>query len=310
MIQKPMDVLHQYPVRKSGKQKTAFRQDVVRYLNELGYDVRVEAGSFGSRNVVAGDPDKAEYLVTAHYDTCARLPFPNLITPCNFLSFLAYQLFTVFIMFAFVFVVDILVIFLTNNVFLTESVSLFAMWLFLALMLFGPANKHNANDNTSGVVTLLEIAKALPVEQRSKVCFVLFDLEEAGLIGSASYYNAHKKAAKQQLMLNLDCVGDGNEIMLFPSGKLKKDKIRMDSLDKICGCWGEKRLSVRKKGFSVYPSDQGHFPYGVGIAALHKGPFGLYLSRIHTHRDTILEEENVNYLRDALLKLAQTSAAE
>lgn len=67
------------------------------------------------------------------------------------------------------------------------------VWAVIALVMIGPANKHNANDNTSGVVTLLEIARSLPESQRGKVCFVLFDLEEAGLIGSAAYRKAHKK---------------------------------------------------------------------------------------------------------------------
>ena len=70
-------------------------------------------------------------------------------------------------------------------------------------------------------------------------------------------------------------------------------------------------MYVIEKGFAIYPSDQKHFPYGVGIAAFRrKKGIGLYVDRIHTWRDTILEEENVDYLRDALLKLAETSAAE
>ena len=67
----PMDVLKLFPVRKSGKQKQSFRAWVQAYLEELGYPVSIEAGSFHSKNVVAGDPERAKYLVTAHYVTCA-----------------------------------------------------------------------------------------------------------------------------------------------------------------------------------------------------------------------------------------------
>ena len=59
------------------------------------------------------------------------------------------------------------------------------LWAAIVLMLIGPANSSNVNDNTSGVVTLLEIARSIPELHRKNVCFVLFDLEEAGLIGSA-----------------------------------------------------------------------------------------------------------------------------
>ena len=51
----------------------------------------------------------------------------------------------------------------------------------LLLFFAGPANKHTANDNTSGVATLIEIMKELPEELRSDVAFIFFDLEEVGL---------------------------------------------------------------------------------------------------------------------------------
>ena len=183
--------------------------------------------------------------------------------------------------------------------------------IFLAwLLLCGPANRHNANDNTSGVVTLLEIARTLPENQRHKVCFVLFDLEEAGLLGSASYRKAHRKATDSQLVLNLDCVGDGDHIRLFPTRRLKKDRKKLTSLYLACGYFGKKDVLVQEKGFSVYPSDQANFPWGVGICALRKGKAGLYLSRIHTRRDTVLEETNVNILRAALTTFLCRDAAQ
>lgn len=303
MIRKPMDILELYPVRKNKKQKQAFREDMEVYAKELGYPYSEEKGSFGSRSVVLGNPQKAKYLVTAHYDTCARMLFPNLITPCNFWTFLGYQLFTVSYMFAFVFVAALVTMLLTRNEDISFYIGYAALWVFLLLIMVGPANKHNANDNTSGVVTALEIARMLPEAYRENVCFVLFDLEEAGLIGSASYARAHKNTVKKQLVLNLDCVGDGDEILLFPTGKLKKNLSGMDALDRICGSYGSKILRLQRKGFSVYPSDQGNFPYGVGIAAFHSSCFGLYLSRIHTPKDTVLEEENVIILRDRLICL-------
>ena len=160
------------------------------------------------------------------------------------------------------------------------------------------------------MVTLLEIARSLPESQRGKVCFVLFDLEEAGLIGSAAYRKAHKKASDSQLVLNLDCVGDGDHIRFFPTKKLKKDRKRLTSLYKACGYFGKKDVLVHEKGFSANPSDQANFPYGVGICALRKKGKTLYLSRIHTPKDTILEETNVNILRAALITFITCGAAQ
>lgn len=301
MIQEPMNVLRQYPVRKTKKQKQAFREDVKHYVTALGYLCHEEKGSFGARNFIIGDPQKAKVLITAHYDTCAALPFPNLITPCNLLPFLGYQLFLVVFLLAVPILLGMGVGLLTRSVDIGYWFGYLFFWVLLVMMLVGPANKTNANDNTSGVVTLLEIARTLPENQREKTCFVLFDLEEAGLLGSASYQKAHKMETQNQLVLNLDCVGDGDHIRLFPTRKLKKDKKRLSSLYKACGYFGNKDILVREKGFAIYPSDQANFPYGVGICALRDSKAGLYLGRIHTRRDTILEQTNVNLLRAALI---------
>ncbi len=306
----PMDVVKNYPVRKSKKQKQAFRADVTQWLQNLGYPVCEEEGSFHSCNLVIGDPQRARYLVTAHYDTCARLPFPNLITPCNFWTFLLYQIFICLMLMLPALAVGGLVGYLLHSFDIGYFLFVVLLWAAIVLMLIGPANSSNVNDNTSGVVTLLEIARSIPELHRKNVCFVLFDLEEAGLIGSASYKKKHKREIPNQLVLNLDCVGEGDDIYFFPTAKLKKSKERLAPLQKLAGGYGKKSIAVRTKGFSIYPSDQSNFPYGVGICALKRGRAGLYLSRIHTPRDTVLDETNVNILRAALTTLISGSAVQ
>lgn len=306
----PMDVVKNYPVRKSKKQKQAFRTDVTQWLQNLGYPVCEEEGSFHSCNLVIGDPQRARYLVTAHYDTCARLPFPNLITPCNFWTFLLYQIFIFLMLMLPALAVGGLVGYLLHSFDIGYFLFVVLLWADIVLMLIGPANSSNVNDNTSGVVTLLEIARSIPELHRKNVCFVLFDLEEAGLIGSASYKKKHKREIPNQLVLNLDCVGEGDDIYFFPTAKLKKSKERLAPLQKLAGGYGKKSIAVRTKGFSIYPSDQSNFPYGVGICALKRGWAGLYLSRIHTPRDTVLDETNVNILRAALTTLISGSAVQ
>ena len=304
MLTNPMDVLKAFPVRKSGKQKQAFRDAVQGYVKGLGYDVAIEKSSFGVNNIVIGDPENAKYLVTAHYDTPARMFIPNLITPCNLLTFLAYQIIASLILIIPAILLGILVGVVTHNKELAVTVYMIALFADIFLMMAGPANPNNANDNTSGVVTVLEIARSMPELHRDKVCFVLFDLEEAGMVGSSAYRKAHKKASQNQIVLNLDCVGDGNEIIFFPGKKLKKDKAVMAAMNYVGGWFGEKQISVREKGFSVYPSDQTQFPLGVGIAAFHKAKLvGPYCGRIHTAKDTVLDETNVNLLRAALITL-------
>ena len=159
MITKPIDVLQRFPIRKSKAQKAAFRDEVTQYVQAQGYAVNVEKGSFGAQNIVIGNPETAKFLVTAHYDTPAALPFPNLITPCNFWPFLGYQLVITVLIFLIAFIPGLILALAGVDAESASIIWLLSLYAILALMLFGPANKQNANDNTSGVVTVLEIAK-------------------------------------------------------------------------------------------------------------------------------------------------------
>ena len=145
--------------------------------------------------------------------------------------------------------------------------------------------------------------RVLKIEGRAKTFYYVASV-------TAAYRKAHKKASDSQLVLNLDCVGDGDHIRFFPTKKLKKDRKKLTSLYKACGYFGKKDVLVHEKGFSVYPSDQANFPYGVGICALRKKGKTLYLSRIHTSKDTVLEETNVNILRAALITFIACGAAQ
>ena len=311
MLAKPMDVLTTFPVRKTKKQKAAFRDAVQSYVQKLDYPCHIEKGSFGAQNIVIGDPENAKYLVTAHYDTSARMIVPNFISPCNLLVYSLYQVsLIVGLVFASVLLGTIFGV-VSKSKDLAIGIALAIYWVLLLLMVIGPANPSNANDNTSGVVTLLEILRTIPETQRHKVCFVLFDLEEAGLLGSSSYRKLHKTATNRQLVLNMDCVGDGNQMVMFPTKILKKDRKKRTSLYKVCGYWGEKSLLVQEKGSYFYPSDQVNFPYGVGIGAFQQGKkIGLYYSKIHTPKDTVLDAKNVNILRAAITTFIACDAAQ
>lgn len=304
MFVEPMDILSVYPIRKTKKQKQSFRNDVLLYAESLGYEANVEKGSCGSHNIVIGNPKEANYLVTAHYDTPASIGIPNILTPCNALAYVLYQIAIVLGFFLLTFLIGTAVMILTDSEQLTMLTCYVAYFGLLYLMMLGPANRNNANDNTSGVVTLLEMARSLPENLRDNVCFVLFDLEEAGLIGSSSYRKKHKTESEKQIVLNLDCVGDGDEIVFFPTKKLRKDGKMLSWLYQSIGRYGEKTIDVREKGFAMYPSDQMNFPYGVGIAAFkRKKGIGLYLDKIHTKKDINLDVTNVNILRACLTTL-------
>lgn len=301
MKKSPLDILSLFPVRKTLKQKKVFREWVKEYFQALGYECNLEKTGLMGRNVIVGDPQHAKHLITAHYDTCAGSLLPNFITPCNIWIYLLYQiLFTGILMLPGI-VLAAVTFGITKQIDTATVVFLVSLFAAMLLVLYGPANRHNNNDNTSGVVTVLEIARSLPDEYWDDVCFVLFDLEEAGLLGSSSYRANHKKESNRQLVWNFDCVGDGDEILFFPSRRVKKNPGMMKILQKCAAVHEEKRITIHEKGFHFYPSDQVNFPYGIGIAACHQGKVGLYIDKIHTAKDTVLQEDNVSLLRQALL---------
>ena len=71
-------ILDAYQVRKTRKQKQAFTALLQQHIPNLQVQ---KMGFPKSHNLVVGDPKTAKVLLTAHYDTCAWLPFPNFITP-------------------------------------------------------------------------------------------------------------------------------------------------------------------------------------------------------------------------------------
>ncbi len=299
-------ILDRYQIRKTKAQKSDFIQYIQTLATEKGYACKVEKGSFGARNIVIGDSDHAKVVYTAHYDTCPVLPFPNFITPKNFGIYLLYQLLlTLFILvavFGSAYLVGLLIGWLG---FIPEwvipLVSVVIPYSVLGLLLFGPANRHTANDNTSGVTVLVDLLCALPEEQKATVAFVFFDLEEMGMIGSSAFAKAHKEAMKDRLLLNFDCVSDGANLLFALRKSAEKYAPAIQSAFASDGAFS---VEVTSKGV-FYPSDQMIFPCGVGVAALKKSKKGnvLYMDRIHTPKDTVYQEENIAFFVDGSLKL-------
>ena len=305
------ELLDRFPVRKSRAQKAAFRQWLTGVLAGAGYDTAVEesGGPIRSANVVAGDPDRAKVLFTAHYDTPARLPWPNMLAPRSLLLTALLQLPTVLLMAVLVIVSEVAVIRLTHD----PNLGLLTCWAIVAvlvvLMLAGPANPSNVNDNTSGVAALLELALTLPPEAREKTAFVFFDNEEKGMMGSGRFRKKHQGKLLHTLVVNFDCVSDGTDLLFFPNKDLKKRPDLLELLETSFRPWADRRVEVVRRG-GLYPSDQMGFPLGVGVAAFHRGPLGPWLGRIHTSRDTVFQAENIELLRQGSHALIAALPAE
>jgi len=293
MTELSREILRDWQVRKTKEQKTRF----IAFLQERLPGLRIEEGGLPRcRNLVLGDPESADVVFTAHYDTCARLPFPNFITPKNLVVYLLYQLLILLPFFALAGLLAGLLIRLGVFAPLAFMLAWFlAMAALLYVFLFGPANPHTVNDNTSGVLMLCELIANLSEEERARCAFVFFDHEETGLFGSSRFASQHRKAMKDRLLINFDCVSDGDDILFVQSGKAKRRA--GDALAEAFAPSADKRTVITGPLGAFYPSDQVNFPCGVGVAAMQRSRLlGLYMSRIHTARDTVCDERNFSFL--------------
>ena len=286
-------ILSDWQVRKTKKQKLAF----IRLMQSRFPELRVEESKIiHNRNLVAGDLETAEFILSAHYDTCAVLPFPNFIMPKNIPVTVLYSLLICVPFFLIAFGFNLLLALVTDSFFVHYWASLILIIGLLVVVFFlGVPNKHTANDNTSGVITLCELMERMPEELREKVLFVFFDNEENGLLGSAFFRKLHKKELGGKLILNFDCVSDGDEILLVVNKAARKKY--GGRLEAAFPGTDEKTVHMEKSSSAMYPSDQAGFPLSVAVAAMKKLPLlGLYLDRIHTGRDRVFDERNIEYL--------------
>ncbi len=297
-------VIEQYQVRKTAKQKKAFREMLVRELGMRSIVAHEEkhAGLFPSVNVVVGDAEKAEIIFGAHYDTCPRMFLPNFIAPCNKPAYFAYQ----FGMVAVLLLISVIPAIPVGLV--TDGREAYMTWYFTYLLLFalmmkGPANPHTMNDNTSGVVALIELMERMPEEIRSRCAFVFFDNEEMHMLGSGAFRKAHGERMNSIPMINLDCVGDGEHLLAVASRDFREEEKLYSALKSAFDGRGPVEHVPAEK--AMYPSDQKGFKKSLAVAAMHKGPrIGYYLTRIHTPEDTVLKEENIERITEGLTETA------
>ena len=291
-------ILESYQVRKTDAQKSAF----ITLLQQHFPNLRVEqAGK--SRNLVVGDISKAKILFTAHYDTCGRSLFPNISMPFRPVLKFCYSMLILLPIIA----AMLLMVFglepLLPDIQTRLLIGLAVYYILFFIQFFGaPANKHTANDNTSGVCLLIRLLETMTPAQMEKVAFVFFDNEEKGCVGSKAFRKLHKAETEQKLIFNFDCIADGSHILFLATPPAEKQWQPL-----LCQAFcDENGLTVgyasSKK--AKYSSDQKRFPMSIGTAAFTKHPIiGYYFGRIHTARDTVFSEKNIEFLRGGLVRL-------
>ena len=287
-----------FPIRRSAEEKARFADYVSAELGEERTHIETIDKS---NNVVIGDVDNAKAIITAHYDTPAASPIPNLMIPANKIKgALIHVLFPLALA-----LLSVLVAFGAGKIFSLDNSVVVAIYLVLYFgVFFGSTrlipNKHNKNDNTSGVAAVMSLAADYHGE---KAAFILFDNEEKGLLGSKAFAKKYKDIMRDKLVINLDCVGNGDNMIFIVKDTVEK----LSEYPLLC-----KTLEEKDTNFAVHfipfkksgsNSDHKSFPVSVGVMAASNGRAVRFITgRIHTSRDTVASTENIEFLHSRLGK--------
>lgn len=149
-----------------------------------------------------------------------------------------------------------------------------------------------ANDNASGICSVIEIARLLSKEKLNvNLTFIAFGAEEIGLLGSKAYVRNlnSEELLKIVGMVNLDMVGVGNSLSVYTTGINRKSNVADLSMKAL------EKFSIKGSRSTSNRSD--HAPFEeVGIPAA----FYLYEGDkfYHTDEDSI-EKIDKNNLTNA-----------
>ena len=209
-----------FPVRRSREEKDAFVQAVTAFAEGLGNKTAVEEGGWlKSRNLVIGDPERAQMLFCAHYDTPARRLLPEISFPGRpVLSLVLEILKALFLMLPAFAVYLLFWSFLGSRAVPVFFLTYLAL---LALQVLGPAEKRNPGLDAA-VQTLLEVMETLPDEARSRAAFVLFDHGELNRAGARQFAKNHSQAAWTRLMVQFERMEAGSQLVLLTGRPAQK----------------------------------------------------------------------------------------
>ena len=301
MDQYAQRIARDYPVRRKAQEKENMRAYLMGQLREMGYDAKLnDCGR--AMNVIAGDPERAKIFYAAHYDTPLREPLPALICPTRPVTYMLYQALTPILTLVLAFVVSVGVTFVLNWPNMTLPLFLVLLLGALAYLRWGPSEKNNVNDNTSGVAALLRTAEQLTPRYRNDVCFLFLDGGSENMQGAKGFRKRYP-SAKEKPVLCLDCVGSGDELLILPGRGARWNGDLLDAINSSFEISERKTCYDKVDGLVHFPGDQRAFKQGVAICAVrHVRGFGRLICP--TRRDNVIDEENLELLSRGLVKLA------
>ncbi|WP_251859719.1 M28 family peptidase [Clostridium sp. Marseille-Q2269] len=297
-------VAKEFGIRHTYIEKTNFLEFIDMELKSLGYETEIIQGKNIKicRNLCTKE-NNADIIFTAHYDTPGTMP--------KLFAFI-FKLFghTRQIIGTIVYIITILFIISFIRNILNVSIS----YMILGILMFFPIlvkNKKNYNDNSSGVITLLNIAYELKNNEDLKnkahrIKIVLLDNEESGLLGSSllsKYWKENDKYFKEKKIINFDCVGRGNIPMVYYSKKMDSNLANL-----LYNTLSLHKSNSNKFVCKYYPlSDDFSFKENPAVSIIFSNnsiiPGGYYIPNIHCTKDNVLELDNIQWLTREVLNI-------
>ena len=303
-------LLESYQVRKTAVQKFVFFKWLHGHLKGYGYEIRNDQYSEKGNNFIVGDVEKASVIISAHYDTAPNSIFPMFMGFSNWFSFIISQFISIIPIFVIPLIYFILNADKSGGMITFDPTPVIFFYLVYSFQLmFGFANRHTANDNTSGVATLISILEELPEKDRSKLCVVFFDQEELGLIGSIRFHQRYKTQLAGKPIINFDCVSDGDTLTFVTKKAFRESEFsgKLEKAAEKAVQGSKKKLRFCNASTNIYMSDQLHFTSRVGVVAAKKLPlFGYYINRIHSSLDKKFDSENIKILTKTVVSFAES----
>lgn len=129
---------------------------------------------------------------------------------------------------------------------------------------------------------------------------MLFDNEEKGLLGSRAFSKKYKSILENKFVINFDCVGNGKNFLVACKTKATTNPL-LEVLKSTV-------LSSEKFSVEFFDSkkiagntDYKNFKQAISFMAYSKNKIvGYYTSRIHTSKDMVADDENIEYLVENL----------
>ena len=287
-----------YGIRFKKKQKQKFIEYAKAEFEKMGYTTQIQESRkyrILNRNFIIGDLEKASIVLCAHYDTPPLAPYKVKILKGSNVSKYDKSKEIVWTILKYLSLFMLLLLLNLNGIIY------FSTMIIVAIRIYCIPNKKNLNDNTSGIMTIFEVAYRFankPSEQfknldKSKVAFILFDNEEKNMLGS-KIFKCDNLNIENKLFINFDCVGIGENIVISGDYNSKIEAKKIGGYEKhIEG----KNILVETVDLSKAKSDEKMFEKRIRFATYHKNKKDqLYIENIHSKKDDDIDPDNIKII--------------